>query len=592
MPHINSRGDFCHGVGGGYVNLNNVAICSGGVMGWMDDDTIAFANGSDIADNGWAASKYHVPTQTITRLSEPPIGSVVGYAGGGHAAWTLRGLHSTTGFNNPDAGLINMGPDGSIAYKPVDQSYGPTVVRELDGSEWQLTPNHAYDLCLIGNRRGIWNDTVTGLTVVGLPKPNPLPGRVWFPNVFFLADVPWLGYYSELYGLVAHPMQDNSNGWTIVRPEQYAWPTFRALGATILKVCWSNSPAEQAEQITPVVYDLNVNPLQAFVAPVIIPHTDTPHIDITTHSDAPPHSDIPKHSDTPHMTPIKSNERYWLHPNIDSDVVAACHADVSAVDVFGLYGQWILEDARYDKLDSLADIRKQGVNLSVEMGCVKPGDYHGEKAQSLVATVAERVAAKGHQVSWIVMDEPLTGIRQKYDENGKLVECPPVQPLEEVAFAIAKFVQKIREEIPNVKVAWAEAWPNIDLEEMRKCLMILDSWGSRLDGWHLDVDWKRATKEKSNAYSMIRAAKQYADDYRVQLGVYLVGYPHTTDKEYYDEVVGIAEQLHTEASFCVDHVLVQSWATRGETGPQNLPENLTADGLFPLFKHVQENIFV
>jgi hypothetical protein len=293
----------------------------------------------------------------------------------------------------------------------------------------------------------------------------------------------------------------------------------------------------------------------------------------------------------PQDLPLKAVERNWISPNINSDLPEALQADLSNVDVFGLPVQWFLEDERYTKLD-LTSLRRQGVNLAIEMGSIKPLDYHADKAQSDLERVAERVKAKGHQVSFLVMDEPLTATSLAYDAQGKLISLDkPIQPLEESAFAIAKFVQKARETMPGVKVIWAEAFPNIALETMRQCLMLLDSWGCRLDGWHLDIDWKRAKKEGVNPFDAIRLAKQYADDYKAQLGVYLTGYPHATDAEYYSEVVAMAKDLHAEAAYCIDHVLVESWAVRTGTNVQDLPANLGPSGLIALFNYIRTEIF-
>jgi hypothetical protein len=188
MPYINGRGDFCHGVGGSYFNINNKAICRGAAIGWMDDDNAALANGEDGAYSGeFIACGYHVPTSAFSRLSNPPTGSNTGYAGGGYAAWwwgpdthlpreirLLGGMRTNAPYlpaQNYGAGVLGMGPDGSIGYKPDYFSSGPTMVRRPDGTDWQLTPNHAYDLQLLGGDRAIFRDSALGLQVRGLSMP-------------------------------------------------------------------------------------------------------------------------------------------------------------------------------------------------------------------------------------------------------------------------------------------------------------------------------------------------------------------------------------------------------------------------------------
>lgn len=266
MPHINSVGDYCHGVGGNYVNRNNVAIMSGAALGWINDDTIAFASGVDIIyGSDWCASKYTVSTGLTARLNpaDAASGANHGYAGGGHAAWWWgtsipggSGVHSTTGFRNAIGDLLGMGPDASIGYKPNYQSNGPTKVHELDNSEWTLTPNHAYDLRLLGAHRALWNDSRLGLSVVGIPMPQTLPGAVWFPYPFLINGLWWLGYQSSNYGLVAHPFTDPSSGYRILAAGIDAWPAFRAMSNNSFRVVWAGGQAEQAGQMTALTIDV------------------------------------------------------------------------------------------------------------------------------------------------------------------------------------------------------------------------------------------------------------------------------------------------------------------------------------------------
>jgi hypothetical protein len=262
MISINSRGDFCHGVGGSYFNINNVQIQPGSSGGWITDDSAAFIDG----DDDWKVAIYDVPTHRITRgHPQYPAGVVATglFAGGEvYASWPgVGGVLASTGWSYPDSGLLGVGPDGAIAYKPSYQSNGPTMVRELDGSEWQLTPNHPYDLQLLGQHRALFNDTVLGFTVIGIPMPQRLPGANWFPQAFLLEGQWWLGCQNERAGVIAHPFDNPTRGYVIVPPGQDAWPAFRALDRYTLMTVWSNSQAEQAGQCTPRRFDVRTDPL-------------------------------------------------------------------------------------------------------------------------------------------------------------------------------------------------------------------------------------------------------------------------------------------------------------------------------------------
>ena len=279
--------------------------------------------------------------------------------------------------------------------------------------------------------------------------------------------------------------------------------------------------------------------------------------------------------------PLKTTARYHLHPNIDSDVPGACKADLQTVDVFGLYVQWINEDARWDKIETLKHIRAQGVNLGIELSCIMEGDPHGENSRSNFPKIAQRVLDKGHRVSWLMMDEPIYKAHVNF----------PTMKIDEIAFAIAKWVEEAKKQFPGVKIALIEPWPSVDVEEMRQCLLVLDSWGCHLDALHLDIDRRRVHDQY---HGMIKQAKVYAKDYNLALGVKFAGYSFLTDSEYRADVQKFAMDVAANEFSAIDHVCVQSWAERAQEpnhGPQDLPENFSQDGLFVTFGYIQEQIF-
>lgn len=265
MPHINSVGAYCHGVGGAYLNLNNVALQPGAAFGWITDDIIAFASGTDILyGTDYAMSQRVVSTGVTSRLNPgTPTGANRGYAGGGHAAWWWgtsvpggSGVHATTGFTKPIGDLLGMGPDAAIGYKPNYQSGGPCKVHELDGSEWTLTANHAYDLRLLGSHRAFFRDSVAGWVALGIPMPSFLPGPVYFATPFPIGATWWIGYQNPYYGTIAHPYNEPGVGYRFVAPGVNAWVAFRALTANSFRVVWANSEAEQAGQMTALTVDV------------------------------------------------------------------------------------------------------------------------------------------------------------------------------------------------------------------------------------------------------------------------------------------------------------------------------------------------
>jgi hypothetical protein len=291
MPFIEPEsGDVEHGVGGGNASINNRAFSPGGAGGWIDRDHAAFANGAD----GWIVSSYDKITGAIRRVEFPiPAAAAAAiaaapaalrpysrsfarladdaldvetpanliYAGGGHvAAWLGsrgedRGLYSTIGLRAKDAGLLGVGPAGELAYKPLYQSNGPSIVRETNGDEWTITPGHAGALQLLGGRRAIWMEGFA-VGVAGLEAPQYYTGGgIWKAQAAFVAGEWWICYYSGDKGIIVHPFASAARAFPIL-PRGDGWHAIAAVGADVLRIAISRTEGEGAGDIWG--YDLNV----------------------------------------------------------------------------------------------------------------------------------------------------------------------------------------------------------------------------------------------------------------------------------------------------------------------------------------------
>lgn len=290
MPFIEPiSGDVEHGVGGGNASINNQAFSPGGAGGWRDEHLATFANGAD----GWIVSEYDKRTGAIRRV-EFPAGLAVAaaprairqysrtlartlndaaaapnvetaanliYAGGGHvAAWlgssgADRGLYSTIGLRLPDAGLLAVGPAGELGYKPLYQSNGPSVVREVNGEEWTLTPGHAAALQLLGARRAVWMEGFA-VVVAGLPRPSYVTdGGIWKAQAAFVAGEWWICYYSGAKGIVLHPFASSARAFPIL-PVGDGWHAIAAVGPNTIRIAISRTEGEGAGDIWG--YDVDV----------------------------------------------------------------------------------------------------------------------------------------------------------------------------------------------------------------------------------------------------------------------------------------------------------------------------------------------
>lgn len=246
-------GDVHHGVGGGYASISNRAYRRGAAGGWIDDAQTAFMNGDDL----WYVSAYNRITGRSQRVFQTE-GQFV-YAGGGHVtSWVggqgaIPGMSSTIGFAPKDAYPLAMGPDGSLAYKPQYQSYGPTKIHTLGGDDWELTPTTPGSVHLLGANRAVL--TINGgLEAIGLPQPVfDATGGIWKGHAAIVNGRAWYSYFSGARGLVIHPW-DTFEGYWI--PGGTSWHSIAAIGP-ILRLAYAISEEEQAGQIK--IFDLSLD---------------------------------------------------------------------------------------------------------------------------------------------------------------------------------------------------------------------------------------------------------------------------------------------------------------------------------------------
>jgi len=237
--------------------LDNVQFDTGGGVSWLDEwtgKTIAYQHGG--AD-GWYVALFDVAALAMRRAVADPAAPFYGwgcnalYADGGvWAGWLAGvGLFTSYGLHLPAAGLLGVGPDGELAYKPDHQSNGPAMVRERDGSEWLLSDGVVYDLQLLGGGRALWTEGADVVRTRNLPAPLVLPGGVWAPRAVVLDGVWWLCYYSGSAGVVLHPF-NAFDGYVIVPLGENAWhDAITLLPPSLARVVWSRTEGEGAGDI-------------------------------------------------------------------------------------------------------------------------------------------------------------------------------------------------------------------------------------------------------------------------------------------------------------------------------------------------------
>ena len=201
MPKPSPDGlHVAHGIGGGNASIDNVPFARGAIIGWRDSQTVVFANG----DDNWYVSLYDVPTQRISRVDFAARTGIVagvehvslqpavnrpfsrrfkrspyqanntafwGAAGGGRFAVWDGQLRTSWGLTLPDATVLNMGPDGTMCYKPKYQSAGPTHLMEPDGSDYAITDGNVDYISMHPSRQHLFMQT---MMLHGVNMPTPL----------------------------------------------------------------------------------------------------------------------------------------------------------------------------------------------------------------------------------------------------------------------------------------------------------------------------------------------------------------------------------------------------------------------------------
>ena len=136
-----ASGAVGHGKGGGQASVDNAPFAGGGFGGFVHPLVAAYVDGN----NGWVPYTYNLQTG-----EKKPVPSIVVpvndvYANGGVIAGMRksgdddRGLWASTGFRVKDGAVLAVGPSGQIVYKPLYHSLGPTRIREVNGTDWELT---------------------------------------------------------------------------------------------------------------------------------------------------------------------------------------------------------------------------------------------------------------------------------------------------------------------------------------------------------------------------------------------------------------------------------------------------------------------
>lgn len=226
--------------------------------------------------------------------------------------------------------------------------------------------------------------------------------------------------------------------------------------------------------------------------------------------------------------------------------------------------------------NAFAWLNAQGIDIAIEAGALKEYECVNGGAADIVALkeTLSIIYGSNAYVSYVEMDEPF-------------VSMLPVPPegcgwsMEATALGVKKFIDAIHEDYPGIKIGLVEAYPAHSFKTLVEIVAALISVGVELPFFHLDIDYYRVKRE--------HAEKQLLNDLRqfeyilhsngVRFGATVWGQRGTSNKEFAEDSLALAEAIHKAIGFLEqDDIVFQSWS-EDRVGRKRCPDVLPETGL-------------
>jgi len=241
------------------------------------------------------------------------------------------------------------------------------------------------------------------------------------------------------------------------------------------------------------------------------------------------------------------------------------------VQVFKLYGEWVVSSTDGELRQVVADLNRRGIAIAFEAGPLTPtatcgiggeGRVEGFGGPEEGLRIAERIKAAGGTVRLVALDEPFA--------FGHIYSGPNAckWPAEKIAQEVYDYIQGIKSVSPGVIVGDIEPlWAGLDVDELENWLDAYHAvTGTHLPFFHLDVDfagrpdWTEDAKELEN----------FARERGIEFGIIYTGdWTDTSDGEWVAHAEERMVAYEAQAGGRPDHVIFQSWHDRPD---RSLPE--------------------
>ena len=225
------------------------------------------------------------------------------------------------------------------------------------------------------------------------------------------------------------------------------------------------------------------------------------------------------------------------------------------IQVFKLYGEWVLGTATDDQLKRVvADLRRRGIALGVEGGPLKAnacGAGVEGFARPQWARIADQIKTAGGTIDYVDMDEPY------YYAHFYRGPQACHWSTEAVAREIGDFIRQLREQFPDVVVGEAEPLAGqADAGAYRAWMdAFKEANGFALPFLHMDVDWRRRAWPQE-----VRSIEEHGKNAGVAVGIIYNGNEaDPSDAIWLANAGERVKRYELDAGSHPDHVLFQSW---------------------------------
>ena len=284
------------------------------------------------------------------------------------------------------------------------------------------------------------------------------------------------------------------------------------------------------------------------------------------------------------------NDGCWFGPNVGSDIASLVErpdewAEARAkTAVFQLYVQSITGDdpdyggtgprscwSALSECGFVAKLAEWNIPLAIEAGLVKPGHCDGTACLDEIQLAIRKVREAGGEVRYVCLDEPLCASAPQWPDSCRLT-------LHQTAEIVAHAVEVITQYgVGGIEVVLVEAYPSARSGDLLGFVRSILSHGVTLAGLHLDVDRYavRDQKIKDQVFQReIAEMQQWFEEFGLPFGLIYMGQRASSEGDYQRDVLALRDQIR-RLGIDRGRRIVQSWATRGQNGPKDLPINLS-----------------